>query len=77
MTHLFNNSKINSMKISIKKIIGLICLLGAESALLFANPNPVDLVYTNPGEDCSQSVRLSWHTTEEKSTVYYSKASDT
>ncbi len=64
------------MKLSIKKIIGLICLLGAESALLFANPNPVDLVYTNPGEDCSQSVRLSWHTTEENSTVYYSKASD-
>ena len=65
------------MKLSIKKIIGLICLLGAESALLFANPNPVDLVYTNPGEDCAKSVRLSWHTTEEKSTVYYSKASDT
>ncbi len=64
------------MKVSIKKIIGLICLLGAGTALLFAEPNPVDLVYTNPGEDCAHSVRLSWHTTEEKSTVYYSKASD-
>ena len=65
------------MNKTIKKLIGLICLLGAESALLFAEPKPVDLVYTNPGEDCATSVRLSWHTTEEKSTVYYSKASDT
>ena len=64
------------MKKSIKIFIGLICLLGAGTALLFAEPNPVDLVYTNPGEDCAHSVRLSWHTTEEKSTVYYSKASD-
>lgn len=64
------------MKKSIKTFIGLIWLLGAGTALLFAEPNPVDLVYTNPGEDCAHSVRLSWHTTEEKSTVYYSKASD-
>ena len=65
------------MNKTVKKLIGLICLLGAESALLFAEPKPVDLVYTNPGEDCANSVRLSWHTTEEKSTVYYSKAEDT
>ncbi len=65
------------MNKTFKKLIGLICLLGAESALLFADPNPVDLVYTNPGEDCATSVRLSWHTTEEKSTVYYSTAADT
>ena len=64
------------MNKNIKKILGLICLLGAGTALLFAEPNPVDLVYTNPGEDCSNSVRLSWHTTEEKSTVYYSRADD-
>lgn len=67
---------LNLMKKSIKTFIGLICLLGAGTALLFAEPNPVDLVYTNPGQDCAHSVRLSWHTTEEKSTVYYSKASD-
>lgn len=52
-------------------------MLGLNSALLFADPKPVELVYTNPGEDCANSVRLSWHTTEEKSTVYYSKAADT
>lgn len=67
---------LNLMKKSIKTFIGLICLLGTGTALLFAEPNPVDLVYTNPGQDCAHSVRLSWHTTEEKSTVYYSKASD-
>lgn len=65
------------MNKTVKKLIGLICLLGLNSALLFADPKPVDLVYTNPGEDCASSVRLSWHTTEEKSTVYYSKAADT
>ena len=65
------------MKRSIRKIIGLLCLLGASSVLVSAEPNPVDLVYTNPGQDCAHSVRLSWHTTEEKSVVYYSKAEDT
>ena len=76
LTQLIKRSKINGMNKTVKKLIGLICLLGAESALLFAEPKPVDLVYTNPGEDCATSVRLSWHTTEEKSTVYYSKAED-
>ncbi|MBO4404625.1 MAG: metallophosphoesterase family protein [Treponema sp.] len=64
------------MKKIVKKIIGLLCLLGAESALVFAEPEPVDLVYTNPGQDCAHSVRLSWHTSEENSVVYYSKAED-
>ena len=77
MTHQIKRSKIINMNRNIKKLIGLICLLGLNSALLFADPKPVDLVYTNPGEDCATSVRLSWHTTEEKSTIYYSKAEDT
>ena len=77
MTQQIKRSKINIMNKTIKKLIGLICLLGAETTFLFADPKPVDLVYTNPGEDCAGSVRLSWHTTEEKSVVYYTKAADT
>ncbi|MBO4404526.1 MAG: metallophosphoesterase family protein [Treponema sp.] len=64
------------MKSNIKKIIGFICLLGTSAALASAAPEPVDLVYTNPGQDCAHSVRLSWHTAEENSVVYWSKAED-
>ncbi len=59
-----------------KKSIILCLTLLFIGAFVYANPKPVDLVYTNPGEDSAHSMRLSWHTSEEKSVLLFTKAAD-
>ena len=38
--------------------------------------NGVDLVYTNPGEDCSTQITISWHAKAKYSTLVYTLKSD-
>ena len=36
----------------------------------------VDIIYANPGEDCMTQVTISWHSSETKSKLIYTKAED-
>ena len=37
----------------------------------------VDLIYTNPGEDCSTQITISWHASKYISELTYTEATDT
>ena len=50
----------------------LFCLI----PLFAAEVQPVDLVYTNPGENCAESMRIAFHSTESSAVLYWTKASD-
>ena len=36
----------------------------------------VDVIYSNPGEDCSREVTISWHAEKSQSKLVYTLASD-
>ena len=38
--------------------------------------NGVDIIYTNPGEDCMSEVIISWHSSDANSKLIYTKATD-
>lgn len=64
---------------SLTIIASLITLLFAFTISVKATNitiNGVDLVYTNPGEDCSTQVTISWHAQSQISTLIYTVKSD-
>ena len=59
----------------------IVSILGFTLANTSANAavlavSGVDIIYTNPGEDCMTEMTISWHSSQENSTLTYTLASD-
>ena len=58
-------------------ILAIIVLMCFTTTVKAANIGSIDLVYTNPGEDSSTSIRLNWHAKAKSCILHYTLASDT
>ena len=65
------------LKILGLSIIALFLLFIVFSIPVKASMTDLSLISTNPGEDSSKSMRLSWQSKEASCTLYYTLASDT
>lgn len=58
-------------------ILAIIILVSFTFKVKAASINSIDLVYCNPGEDCSTSMRFNWHAKTKSCIFHYTSASDT
>lgn len=56
-----------------------VCMMAtsANTLVVSAAMSKIDLVYTNPGEDSSTEMRVSWHSSSSSCVLTYTTASDT
>lgn len=72
----------NKLTVQAALILTAICMLfvscsgNGSGSVRASAAERVDLVYTNPGEDCSSSIRFSWHSSESEVTLLCAKASN-
>ena len=57
-------------------LIASLCTIALTARAAVITTKGVDIVYTNPGEDCSTEMIISWHAKSVRSEIYYTLKTD-